>query len=285
MAGLGIGYGLDRRAALSIMLGACLAALAAPCCKAHADGGLPTGADDPSVWKNDGTSFKDLMANRWGRGRNPNGLSTIAVLSRRVGCTLSGAVAGKLSAQDFSLTTGDPQMDRAFVNEAWSLARAFGVYPNLGIFNDADGPNAFSSPQDVWGMLPDGCVVFGINLLSQEVSRFGTTAIMGILAHEWGHSQQYKLAGGLGSGKRPELHADFMAGWYCGLKASSLGMSSLDIDSFAKSLYEKGDTHFNSPDHHGTPDERVGAMIAGARSAGMGVARSVDAFRMGLESL
>ena len=44
----------------------------------------------------------------------------------------------------------------------------------------------------------------------------------------------------------------------------------LDIKAFARSLYGRGDLNFNSPDHHGTPEERVEAMAAGYRLAQQG---------------
>jgi predicted metalloprotease len=57
-----------------------------------------------------------------------------------------------------------------------------------------------------------------------------------------------------------ELHADFMAGFYFGVRAAS---KDLDVKPFAKSLFSKGDWAFNEPNHHGTPQEREDAMYAG----------------------
>lgn len=57
-----------------------------------------------------------------------------------------------------------------------------------------------------------------------------------------------------------ELHADYMAGYYLGRKGL---VTSSGVEEFATSLFEKGDYNFTSPQHHGTPIQRVAAMRGG----------------------
>jgi len=60
---------------------------------------------------------------------------------------------------------------------------------------------------------------------------------------------------------RFEIHADYMSGWYMGLK-TVFGLR-LNLEAFEKALYLRGRSrYFNNPDY-GTSEERVGAMRAG----------------------
>ena len=78
--------------------------------------------------------------------------------------------------------------------------------------------------------------------------------------------------------KLRELHADYLAGYYLGKE----GLSREKMEVFARSLFEMGDYNFWHPDHHGTPQERVQAMITGFMAGRHN--RSVDeAYREGVE--
>jgi len=136
----------------------------------------------------------------------------------------------------------------------------FGVNPNLVMFDDGQSPNAFASPQiTLYGFT--GTVYFGIGLVRNQLWSMdkGEAAVAGIMAHEFSHILQMKMGSTL-TGKYRELHADFMAGYY--LHAKSY-VARADIKPFAQSLFETGDYNFRSPVHHGTPEERVSAMLAG----------------------
>jgi hypothetical protein len=60
--------------------------------------------------------------------------------------------------------------------------------------------------------------------------------------------------------RRSELHADFFAGYYLGLKRL---IGPMDVKAFTDSIYLKGDNNFTSPQHHGTGAERLRTVIAG----------------------
>ncbi len=57
-----------------------------------------------------------------------------------------------------------------------------------------------------------------------------------------------------------ELHADCLAGVYMG----KTRVHAKDrMSAFAQSLFARGDYAFNSPYHHGAPEQRVAAMEIG----------------------
>jgi hypothetical protein len=82
-----------------------------------------------------------------------------------------------------------------------------------------------------------------------------------IVAHEYAHIAQFKYKFPWTEGKWPELHADFLAGWFIAHRERF----PLPNDAYqaAASLYYKGDYDFNDRDHHGTPEERLKAFRAG----------------------
>ncbi|MBK1667578.1 hypothetical protein CKO28_05970 [Rhodovibrio sodomensis] len=206
-------------------------------------------------------------------------------------CALTSGQAGRLArTKGFSRASGIPQLDGTLNSEPPVLRDLFGVDPGFAFFNDGRAINAYAMPQNILRRRGDGTVVFGRNLLRTEIAKASqlmrgpnawATAVIGIFAHEWGHIRQFSDVGQL---DKPlmELHADYLAGWYLGTK-SSYG-SSLDIAGIARSLYEKGDSNFNSPPDHGRPIQRVKSMEAGFL-LGRRRAPVSDAFRAGLDAL
>ncbi len=157
-------------------------------------------------------------------------------------------------------TTGNVALDNSLNQEGNFLHNVFGIAPNLFIFDDGRQPNAFASPQST---MPgySGTVYLGRTLLATELWSMakGSQAVAGIMAHEFAHVLQFE-SGTKSSGKYLELQADYLAGYYLGKKSY---LSPTNLRAFATSLYEKGDYNFWSPAHHGTPEERVKAMMAG----------------------
>ncbi len=151
-------------------------------------------------------------------------------------------------------TTGDVNLDATINGEASSLSQAFGVTPSLYTLDDSQASNAFAN-------CGDNVVMIGLRLLREELWSMdrGGLAVAGIMAHEFTHIYQCSHGGGL-STRDMELQADYMAGWYLKHQKSVYG---LDVTGFARSLWSKGDYNFRESTHHGTPDQRVGAMAAG----------------------
>jgi hypothetical protein len=128
--------------------------------------------------------------------------------------------------------------------------------------------------------------LFGLRLLQEEISAspVGGNALVMIMAHEWGHILQFQR-GVAEPGKGMELSADFMAGWWLGMKAV-WRVPMLDWATAARSLFGKGDYEFNSPRHHGTPSERVSLMTRGYElSANLGVTSSAQALREAVDAV
>ena len=183
----------------------------------------------------------------------------------------SCALKGKINDYGLKLfkTSGNRDLDRSLNLELGHLADSFDILPGFGFFDDSKGGNAFATTE-TWVANTRGTVVFGKKLLSRELSRhsWGGLAVAGIMAHEFAHIYQYQsryhqqLTQGQTTNKLLELHADYLAGYYLGLKRLRTN-GTFDIKSFADSLYMMGDSNFNSRTHHGTPIERMKVMIEG----------------------
>ncbi|MEQ8995330.1 MAG: hypothetical protein RID53_02360 [Coleofasciculus sp. B1-GNL1-01] len=170
-------------------------------------------------------------------------------------CTLGSPFPGAVYR-----STGNPNLNSLISNEYSQLAIVFTVNPTLLIIDDFQGPNAFA----YWGVTDPGfygTIYLGIRLLYDELFSMdkGVLAVVGIMAHEFAHILQWKYQSQL-IGKLRELHADFLAGYYLGVKNY---IPYRDLRAFASSLFTKGDYNFWNLDHHGTPQERVAAMNIG----------------------
>lgn len=119
----------------------------------------------------------------------------------------------------------------------------------------------------------DGRILFGYYMFYYLVQKFSvisptTTSplpVAGVLAHEWGHRAQFTI--GWNNYAKPayrELEADFFSGYYMGL-AKQWYWSQ--IQTYYNAIYASGDYDFNSPLHHGTPEQRVNAAYLGLKVA------------------
>jgi hypothetical protein len=164
-------------------------------------------------------------------------------------------------------------IDEALLEDGDELSRLLKVYPAMFYLRERGGPNAladstiypdlFRQERRTSTCCPDGTVFIGLALLRNEWrATFGTSLSMpAIVAHEYAHIAQFKYKFPWTEGKWPELHADFLAGWFIAHRERF----PLPNDAYqaAASLYYKGDYDFNDRDHHGTPEERLKAFRAG----------------------
>jgi hypothetical protein len=164
------------------------------------------------------------------------------------------------------------------------LAADFGVRPGFSFFDDADWPNAYAESTPLSPDAPDGAVLLGIELLKREIGALGDQMAMAkvaaILAHEFAHICQFKR--GITGPWQVELHADFLAGWALARQLSrltppppppgdlpilppliSVFLHIFGNQSAVQTMFEKGDTHFENPGHHGTPEQRATMVMAG----------------------
>lgn len=181
----------------------------------------------------------------------------------------SGAAALQLTRR-----TGNQFVDAGFGRVSQDLIQIFRAQPGLCFMVEPSGPNAFATPQNVAGFGgADGTVVFGRRLVLDEMKSAPQTwgsALALIAAHEWAHIVQFRRIRNLGGGKRPELHADMLAGWFIAVWNRQVGVpanSPIDITTSGVSIFKKGDYTFSSRGHHGTPEDRYVALIGGYRLA------------------
>lgn len=164
-------------------------------------------------------------------------------------------------------STGSAELDRSFDKALNRLAETFDVWPKVGFYDDGDAPNAMAMRYSI-GETYEFAVVFGRNyfkkLMSYDPS--GITLLQ-TAAHEFAHIWVYKdglfakIQGGLATVKRVELHADFLAGYYLGIRKRDNPQASFWAAGIRR--WQSGDTEFRNVHHHGTPDDRLAAAEAG----------------------
>ena len=199
------------------------------------------------------------------------GWSSVVGAREFEGCSLSAAAAASASRMGrISQSSGNQVIDYLFSIEAELQSQVAGVWPDLGFIDDGEHPNALATPESLFGSL-DGTVLMGVNLIRYEM-RMGSMdpAPILIMMHEWTHIKEFHT-GAVGYVKMMELLSDSMAGWYLQMKAMSMPTLPTAGMRAMQSLFEKGDYAFNDPNHHGTPDERVSALIIGSNFAKQGV--------------
>ena len=161
-------------------------------------------------------------------------------------------------------STGITDLDNIINNENVLLKAIFGVNIDLYVGGDAvNQENAMFAP--ICGYQNcEGEIWLGLNLMSSLFKKtHGLERLKAVFAHEYAHALQSRW-GFVGYGKYPELHADFLAGYYTGIKGT---VSSNLLESFVKEFYSMGDYNFFSASHHGTGTERGCAFIEGYKIA------------------
>ena len=166
-------------------------------------------------------------------------------------------------------STGDKELDTLFDAALQRLAETFDVWPRVGFYDDSDSPNAMAMRYSVGGV-NEFAVVFGRNYFKKlmDYDPSGITLLQ-TAAHEFAHVRVYqeglfeKIRGGQPTVKRIELHADFLAGYYLGIRKLDNPGESFLLAGWRRE--ESGDTEFSNIHHHGTPDERIDAAEAGFR--------------------
>ena len=163
--------------------------------------------------------------------------------------------------------SGDPLFDAALARTLAHIATTFEVLPGFAYYEDDEARNAYAT------RVPrltnaDGTVLFGTNLLKSIMiaKENPDVAVAAICAHEFGHVLQIKL--GLDQNfareptvKRSELQADFLAGYYAGLRKRA--NPDFPAAVFALTQFNLGDDRTTFEGHHGKPEERGAAVTNG----------------------
>jgi hypothetical protein len=168
--------------------------------------------------------------------------------------------------------SGDRDLDYAMAQTLSRLTDTWNVLPAFAYYDDTGALNAKATPAR-WLSRADGTVIFGRNLLGRllKVREHPDVAIAAVVAHEFGHIAQFKynlkrtLLAGQNNVKRLELHADFLAGYFAGRR--KLERPDFPAAVFATTQYSAGDYRIERMSHHGTPEERAGAIVKGFETA------------------
>lgn len=177
-------------------------------------------------------------------------------------------------------------IDQQLTGVVGHVAGSFAVAPAVRYYDDAGHPNAFATPVLTEGA-PDGTVRIGVVLVSSEIRRFVQTdygqraytyGVTAVVAHEMAHVAQMKRGAGA-SGPATELQADFLAGWYFARLAATDPNFALNagLRDGMNAFFSRGDYFFNLPQHHGTPEQRLAAFLAGYNVGPVGVEQAWSA--------
>src|SRR5262245_5731788 len=165
--------------------------------------------------------------------------------------------------------SNDPNLDRALAQSLAKLSRTWDVLPGFAYFREPKEKNALATPLPLLRRT-DGTVLFGLGLLDEllKLPNHRDAAIVSVCAHEFGHIVQYKT--GLGKKLAPdpdqpfraEQHADYLAGFYAGLRR--LEYPDYPAVVFANTQSRYGTLHRGT---HGTYKERGEAVEEGFKAA------------------
>jgi hypothetical protein len=210
------------------------------------------------------------------------------------GCLLSPARVDRVPAdrafraadgEPISLGSGDKDFDLALAQTLSHICDVFEVLPGFAFFDDAPYRNAYAVSKR-WVENSDGTVLFGKRLLASLMCghEVPDIRVAAVCAHEFGHIVQIKrgVAEKIGSRvlKPLELHADFLAGFYAGVRKTE--HPAYPAAAFVSGAREMGDKDLHNRDHHGTGEERAAAVARGfaagycerrtlAEAVGMGI--------------
>lgn len=164
-------------------------------------------------------------------------------------------------------STGSPDLDRSFDRALQRLAETFEVWPKVGFYDDSGSPNAMAMRYSIGGAT-EYAVVFGRAYFKKlmDYDPSGIT-LLNTAAHEFAHIWVYRdglfntIRGSDPTVKRVELHADFLAGYYLGLRKRDNPQASFWAAGIGR--WQSGDEQVRNVHHHGMPYERLAAAEKG----------------------
>jgi hypothetical protein len=225
------------------------------------------------------------------RAEDPTG---VCCIGEAWGATVAEFSQKHFGQQAFSYsltaTSGNRDLDISLAYAVKRMRDIFNVNPSIVFLDDKDAPNAYDFEDGVTEG-SEGTIALGLtlarNMLGRSGVAFASASIATVCAHEIAHLAQYKVLGHdaaflKGETIKPvELHADFLAGYYAGRRK----LERLDYPAavFAAVVYDMGDFASYDQYHHGTPEERAAAVVAGFNSAFMDKDDFGAAFQKGIE--
>ena len=200
---------------------------------------------------------------------------------------LEGQVMGPPNSPTY-VSSGDRDLDYALAQTLSRMTDTWNVLPGFAYFDDSAAPNAFATTRKLLSRA-DGTVLFGRKLLDKclRAKEHPDVVVSAVCAHEFGHIAQYKygLSKRLGAGqatvKRNELHADFLAGYFAGVR--KLERPDFPAAVYATTQYAFGDHRVTEQRHHGKPEERAQAIVKGFEAAFRGRSSPTEALQLGMQ--
>jgi hypothetical protein len=221
-----------------------------------------------------------------------------ALASEHAGCVLAGDQAGRFLARDAAghapghgerliARSSDREFDYALAQTLSGLTDAFGVLPGFAYYDDRAAENAYATTARRMGHA-DGTVLFGRRFLHTLLSQpaDAEVAVAAICAHEFGHIAQFKyglvdsLLAGARTAKCAELHADFLAGYYAGLRKRQ--RPDYPVARFAARLSNLKSSNAGAL-AHGSARERAFAIALGYQTSYRDRRSFAEAIRIGLD--
>jgi hypothetical protein len=214
------------------------------------------------------------------------------------GCMLADEEADAVLAQGATafgpgsaptiVSSGNRELDYALAQTLSRLTDTWNVLPGFAWFDDAAAPNAFATSRRLLSR-GDGTVLFGRRLLQRclKAREHPDVVVSAVCAHEFGHIAQYKygLSKRLGANqttvKRNELHADFLAGYFAGVR--KMDKPGFPAAVYATTQYSFGDHRVDSARHHGRPEQRAAAIVKGFETAFRDRHSPAEALQIGLK--
>jgi hypothetical protein len=167
------------------------------------------------------------------------------------GCNRAAA-GGTETNPPMLFSSGDASIDAICREELEHLRKFFRVRATFGFFDDGTEENAIALSAVYDRTNPDGTVLIGINF-AKNYLQAQAGAILVVMAHEWGHIEQYKKKEVATWGVKFELDADRRSGEYW--KTRMPGDANGEMA--AKVFFNLGDAEFADPDYHGHPSQRA----------------------------
>lgn len=161
--------------------------------------------------------------------------------------------------------SGNDLLDKALARALMRICRDLDVLPGFA-FYDGDGAHATT---EMRMDRADGTVLMGLGLLRKLLARpiHPDACVVAVCAHEFGHILQFKrgvnirLRPSLEHPSKPvELHADFLSGYFSGLR-------KLNTPDYPAVVFAHVVSELSPSNSHGSPQERSAAVEAGFISA------------------
>jgi len=166
--------------------------------------------------------------------------------------------------------SNDREFDYALAQILARMSDLFEVSSGFAYYDDGSAKNAYATKEQRLNGT-DGTVLFGRRLLAELRGRreHPEIAVASVCAHEFAHVLQFKTGlfdrlNNQPTVKRIELQADFFAGYFAGKRKRE--RPSFPAAVFAVTQEYSGDNMIENPQHHGTPEERAAAVVAGYES-------------------